>query len=109
MIERMDLPATVLRPSCFFQNDVTQNDPLAKAGLSVSPVGDKDVSMLDVRDIADAAVIDLRRGDRAPATLPRATYELSGRDVHYGAAISLRSRTPSRPRRRLGPRTTCVP
>jgi uncharacterized protein YbjT (DUF2867 family) len=88
MIEEMDLPATVLRPSYFFQNDATLKDPLTKAGLYVSPVGDKGVSMVDVRDIADAAVIELLRRDRAPAALPRATYELSGPDAVTGAWLA---------------------
>ncbi|HZF85602.1 MAG TPA: NmrA family NAD(P)-binding protein [Burkholderiaceae bacterium] len=88
MIEQMDLPASVLRPSYFFQNDATFKDPLTKAGLYVSPVGDKGVSMVDVRDIADAAVIELLRRDRAPAALPRAIYELSGPDALTGASLA---------------------
>jgi len=88
MIEQMNLPATVLRPSYFFQNDATAKDPLTKAGLYVSPVGDKGVSMVDVRDIADAAVIELLRRDRAPAALPRVTYELSGPDALTGASLA---------------------
>ncbi|MBS0428445.1 MAG: NmrA family NAD(P)-binding protein [Proteobacteria bacterium] len=88
MIEQMDLPASVLRPSYFFQNDATFKDPLTKAGLYVSPVGDKGVSMVDVRDIADAAVTELLRRDRAPAALPRATYELSGPDALTGASLA---------------------
>ncbi len=88
MIEQMSLPATVLRPSYFFQNDATFKDPLTKAGLYVSPVGDKGVSMIDVRDIADAAVIELLRRHRAPAALPRETYELSGPDVLTGTSLA---------------------
>jgi len=88
MIEQMNLPATVLRPSYFFQNDATAKEPLTKAGLYVSPVGDKGVSMVDVRDIADAAVIELLRRDRAPAALPRVTYELSGPDALTGTALA---------------------
>lgn len=88
MIEQMNLPATILRPSYFFQNDTTLKDPLTKAGLYVSPVGDKGVSMVDVRDIADAAVIELLRRDRAPAALPREIYELSGPDALTGASLA---------------------
>ena len=88
MIEQMSLPATVLRPSYFFQNDATFKDPLTKAGLYVSPVGDKGVSMIDVRDIADAAVIELLRRHRAPAALPRETYELSGPDALTGTSLA---------------------
>jgi uncharacterized protein YbjT (DUF2867 family) len=88
MIEQMDLPATVLRPSYFFQNDATFKDPLTKAGLYVSPVGTRGVSMVDVRDIADAAVIELLRRDRAPTALPRASYELSGPDALTGPSLA---------------------
>ena len=88
MIEQMDLPATVLRPSYFFQNDATLKDPLTKAGLYVAPVGEKGVSMVDVRDIADAAVIELLRRDRASAALPRASYELSGPDALTGTSLA---------------------
>ena len=88
MIEQLDLPATVLRPSYFFQNDATLKDPLTRAGLYVSPVGTKGVSMVDVRDIADAAVIELLRRDRAPAALPRVAYELSGPDALTGASAA---------------------
>jgi len=84
----MDLPATVLRPSYFFQNDAMQKDPLQNAGLYVSPVGDVGVSMVDVRDIADAAVLELLRRDRADAALPRVTYELSGPDALTGSSIA---------------------
>jgi uncharacterized protein YbjT (DUF2867 family) len=88
MIERMNLPATVLRPSYFFQNDATFRDPLTKAGLYVAPIGDKGVSMIDVRDIADAAAIELLRRHRSAAALPRATYELSGPDALTGASAA---------------------
>lgn len=88
MIEQMDLPATVLRPSYFFQNDATLKDPLTKAGLYVAPVGEKGVAMVDVRDIADAAVIELLRRDRASAALPRASYELSGPDALTGTSLA---------------------
>jgi len=88
MIEQMDLPATILRPSYFFQNDAMQKDPLQQAGLYVSPVGDVGVSMVDVRDIADAAVLELLRRDRADTALPRVTYELCGPDALTGASLA---------------------
>jgi len=88
MIEQMDLPATILRPSYFFQNDAMQKDPLQKAGVYVSPVGDVGVSMVDVRDIADAAVLELLRRDGADTALPRVTYELSGPDALTGSSLA---------------------
>lgn len=88
MIEQLNLPAAVLRPAYFFQNDATLKDPLTKAGLYVAPIGDKGVSMVDVRDIADAAVIELLRRNRASEELPRATYELVGPDAVTGASAA---------------------
>jgi uncharacterized protein YbjT (DUF2867 family) len=88
MIEQLDLPATILRPSYFFQNDAMLKDPLTKAGLYVSPVGNQGVSMVDVRDIADAAVIELLRRHGAATALPRTTYELSGPDALTGLALA---------------------
>ena len=88
MIEQMNLPATVLRPSYFIQNDATAKDALTKAGLYVAPVGDKGVSMVDVRDIADAAVIELLRRDRATEALPPATYELVGPNALTGRSLA---------------------
>lgn len=88
MIEQLDLPATILRPSYFFQNDLMLKAPLQQAGLYVSPVGDKGISMIDVRDIADAAVIELLRRHAAPAPLPRMAYELSGPDALTGDTLA---------------------
>ncbi|MEA9391510.1 NmrA family NAD(P)-binding protein [Acerihabitans sp. TG2] len=88
MIEQLDLPATILRPSYFFQNDVLQKEPLLNAGLYVSPVGNKGVSMVDVRDIADAAVIELIRRHRSTRPLPREIYELSGPDSLTGQGLA---------------------
>jgi uncharacterized protein YbjT (DUF2867 family) len=42
------------------------------------PIGDKGISMVDVRDIGDAAARELLRRERSEAPLPRETYELVG-------------------------------
>ena len=81
MIEHMDIPATVLRPAYFIQNDVRQKDPLLTHGVYGMPIGEKGISMVDVRDIGDAAARELLRRERAGAPLPRETYELVGPDV----------------------------
>ena len=81
MIEHLDIPATVLRPAYFIQNDVRQKDPLLTHGVYGMPIGEKGISMVDVRDIGDAAARELLRRERADAPLPRETYELVGPDV----------------------------
>jgi uncharacterized protein YbjT (DUF2867 family) len=81
MIEHCDLPATVLRPAYFVQNDVRQKDPLLTHGVYGMPIGAKGISMVDVRDIGDAAARELLRRERAAGPLPRETYELVGPDA----------------------------
>lgn len=81
MIEHDDLPATVLRPAYFIQNDVRQKDPLLTHGVYGMPIGAKGISMVNVRDIGDAAARELLRRERAAGPLPRETYELVGPDA----------------------------
>ncbi len=88
MIEALDLPATVLRPAYFIQNDLRQKDPLLAAGVYGMPIGDKGISMVDIRDIGEAAALELLRRERAPAPLPRTTYELVGPDRLTGDEVA---------------------
>jgi uncharacterized protein YbjT (DUF2867 family) len=88
MIEALDLPATVLRPAYFIQNDLRQKDGLLKAGVYASPIGGKGVSMVDIRDIGEAAAIELVRRERAATPLGRETYALVGPDSLTGEGIA---------------------
>ena len=88
MIEALDLPATVLRPAYFIQNDLRQKEPLLTYGVYGAPIGAKGVSMVDIRDIGEAAAIELARRERAPAPLGRETYELVGPDSLTGEAVA---------------------
>ena len=88
MIETLDLPATVLRPAYFIQNDLRQKDTLLKAGTYGSPIGAKGISMVDIRDIGEAAAIELVRREQAPTPLGRETYALVGPDSLTGEAIA---------------------
>jgi uncharacterized protein YbjT (DUF2867 family) len=78
MIEQCGLPATVLRPAYFIQNDVRLKDALLGHGVYGMPIGAKGISMVDVRDIGDAAARELLRRERAGRPLPRETYALVG-------------------------------
>ena len=88
MIEQFDLPATVLRPSYFMQNDAMLRDGLLQYGRYGMPVGDVGVAMVDVRDIAEIAVAALLRRAGAPAPLPREVIEIAGPDVLTGDALA---------------------
>jgi uncharacterized protein YbjT (DUF2867 family) len=87
VIDAQALPATVLRPAAFMQNDLMLRDAL-KAGVYPQPIGGVGLAMVDIRDIADAAAAELLRRERAPHPLPRTTIELVGPDTLTGAELA---------------------
>lgn len=109
MIDALDLPATILRPAYFIQNDLRQKDPLLNAGVYGMPIGDKGVSMVDIRDIGEAAARELLHRAHAASPLPRETYSLVGPDVLSGADVaSLWSEALGRPIRYAGNDTSAL-
>lgn len=88
MIAALDLPATVLRPAYFIQNDLTQKAPLLNLGVYGAPVGSKGVSMVDIGDIGEAAALELLRRHRAATALPYESYDLVGPQSLTGAALA---------------------
>ena len=88
MIESLDLPATILRPAYFMQNDVQIQSVIQNHGIFPMPIGAVGCAMVDARDIADVAVAELLRRDRAPAPLPRLTLEVVGPEVINGRAAA---------------------
>ena len=88
MIEALDLPATILRPAYFIQNDIRLKDSLLKFGTYGMPIGSKGVSMVDIRDIGEAAAIELLRREQNAAPLGREIYTLSGPDALTGEGIA---------------------
>ncbi|MCC5090705.1 NmrA/HSCARG family protein [Xanthomonas campestris] len=85
MIEHHDLPATILRPAYFMQNEAMVQQTIVDYGVYPMPIGAKGIAMIDARDIADIAVAELLRRDRAPAALERTTLELVGPQPLTGA------------------------
>jgi uncharacterized protein YbjT (DUF2867 family) len=88
MIDALDLPATILRPAYFIQNDVRQKDPLLKFGVYGMPIGGKGVSMVDIRDVGEAAAKELVRREQSATPLPREIYALAGPDALTGEGIA---------------------
>ncbi|MDP9991851.1 uncharacterized protein YbjT (DUF2867 family) [Variovorax boronicumulans] len=88
MIESLDIPATILRPAYFMQNDRMVQQVIQGYGVYPMPIGSSGVAMIDARDIADIAVAELLRRDRAPTPLPRVTLELVGPERLTGESVA---------------------
>ena len=87
VIDAQAIPATVLRPAYFMQNDLVFRDAL-NAGIYPQPIGDVGAAVVDVRDIADAAVAELLRREQSPHPLPSTTIELVGPDTLTGVDVA---------------------
>jgi len=88
MIEQMGFSATILRPSYFIDNELMIKDVIFNHGVYPMPIGNKGVAMVDVRDIAEVAAIELIRRDRAPGRLPVETINLVGPDTLTGPEVA---------------------
>jgi uncharacterized protein YbjT (DUF2867 family) len=88
MIEQFDIPATILRPAYFIDNDASQKTALLEHGIYAMPVGAVGLSMVDTRDIADVAVAELIRRENAAAPLPRVIMNVVGPDSLTGDKIA---------------------
>jgi uncharacterized protein YbjT (DUF2867 family) len=85
MLEQMGFSATILRPAYFIDNDLMVKDVIFNYGVYPMPIGGKGVAMVDARDIAEVAAIELMRRHDAPGKLPIETINLVGPDTLTGA------------------------
>ena len=98
MIEQMGFSATILRPAYFMDNEHMAKDVIVNHGVYPMPIGSKGIAMVDTRDIAEVAAIELIRRDAAPAKLPIETINLVGPDTLTGPELaSIWSETLGRP------------
>lgn len=88
MIEQMGFSATILRPSYFIDNDLTIKDVIFNHGVYPMPIGNKGLAMVDTRDIAEVAAIELIRREQAPGKLPIETINLVGPDTLTGSGVA---------------------
>ncbi|MCJ2033747.1 SDR family oxidoreductase [Methylobacterium sp. J-068] len=84
MLEAMGFGATILRATYFIDNEVMIKDVILNHGVYPMPIGSKGVAMVDARDIAEVAAIELIRRDAAPGNLPIETINLVGPDTLTG-------------------------
>lgn len=85
MLHAMDFSATLLRPTYFIDNEAMIKDVVIHHGAYPMPIGSKGVAMVDARDIAEVAAIELLRRDQAPGKLPIETLNIVGPDTLTGA------------------------
>jgi uncharacterized protein YbjT (DUF2867 family) len=88
MIEQMGMSATILRPAYFIDNDAAITDVVTGHGLYPMPIGSKGLAMVDARDIAEIAAIELLGRDRSEIPLPIDRNTIVGPDTLTGADIA---------------------
>jgi uncharacterized protein YbjT (DUF2867 family) len=88
MIEAMGHHATILRPAYFMDNDATIKDVITGHAIYPMPIGAKGLAMVDVRDIAEVAAIELLRRERAAGPLPLDRINLVGPDTLTGVDVA---------------------
>ncbi|NYT32938.1 NmrA/HSCARG family protein [Rhizobium sp. WYCCWR 11128] len=88
MIEQMGFKATILRPAYFIQNDLTVKDVITGYGAYPMPIGPKGLAMIDVRDIAEIAALELLRREQAAEPLALERINLVGPETLTGIDIA---------------------
>jgi len=88
MIEQMGFDATILRPAYFIDNEQMITNVVLDHGVYPMPIGGKGIAMVDARDIAEVAAIELIRRDRAPGRQPIETINLVGPDTLTGEGVA---------------------
>jgi uncharacterized protein YbjT (DUF2867 family) len=78
-LREFEVPFTIIRPNYFMQNDATLKDALMQAGIYPAPLGDIGISVVDIRDIAEATAIVLTSDDHDAKT-----YNLNGPEALSG-------------------------
>jgi uncharacterized protein YbjT (DUF2867 family) len=88
MLEAMGFGATILRASYFIDNETMVTDAILNHNVYPMPIGGKGIAMVDTRDIAEVAAIELIRREQAADTLPIETINLVGPDTLTGADVA---------------------
>lgn len=88
MIEQMGFKATILRPAYFMQNDLMVKDVITGYGAYTMPVGAKGLAMIDTRDIAEIAALELLRREQTAEPLALDRINLVGPETLTGTDIA---------------------
>ncbi|MBK5186655.1 MAG: NmrA family NAD(P)-binding protein [Gemmatimonadaceae bacterium] len=74
---------TILRPNNFYQNDIWMKEAITSYGVYPQPIGNSGLSRVDVRDIAEAAVVALTSDGH-----DKKVYNLVGPDIVTGESTA---------------------
>ncbi len=88
MIEQMGFSATILRPAYFMDNDLTIKDVVQSYGVYPMPIGTKGLAMIDTRDIAEIAALELVARDQAAEDSAVTRLNLVGPEALTGADVA---------------------
>ncbi|MFK3737624.1 SDR family oxidoreductase [Massilia sp. TN1-12] len=88
MIDHLGIPATILRPAYFMDNDRSVQDVVQQYGVYPMPVGSRGLAMVDARDIGEIAAIELLRRAQAAAPLPTERIDIVGPDTLTGDQVA---------------------
>jgi Predicted nucleoside-diphosphate-sugar epimerases len=80
MIEQCGLPASILRPTFFMQNDLRQKVSIMDHGCYGMPLGNKGIAAIDTRDLAEVAARELLRRHSSKTELPMVRHNVVGPD-----------------------------
>jgi uncharacterized protein YbjT (DUF2867 family) len=87
-IAQRKLPTTILRPNAVFQNDLMLKEALADERTYGTPIGSVGVTMVDVRDVAEVAALELLRREQSPDPLPTETIDVVGPEAFTGQTMA---------------------
>jgi len=88
MIEQMDFKATILLPAYFIQKDLMIEDTITGYGIYPMPIGAKGLAMIDARDIAEIAALELLRREQSEEPLALDRINLVGPQTLTGTDIA---------------------
>lgn len=88
MIEQMGFSATILRPAYFMDNDLTVKDVVQGYGVYPMPIGSKGLAMIDTRDIAEIAALELIARDQAVEDSAVTRLNLVGPEALTGTDVA---------------------
>lgn len=88
MLETTGFEATILRPAYFMDNDRTIRDVVTGYGVYPMPIGTKGLAMVDTRDIAEVAALELLRRERSAQPLPLERITVVGPETLTGESAA---------------------